>query len=350
MSNSLSDCCSPCSTVPPVNVPGSQGNPGSPGTPGADGGDAFAIVQAPGFTIPTVGNDVLAPVSSTAWMTVGETVIAGTGFGGPVTGPANFTVITINSATTVTLRALAYPGDAVNPASIAASALLAPSGLRGPTGAAGSVFPTTTAGDLIYNTDGVAGNAARLGIGAQGQSLFADPSTGVPASIIAWKGGVQTLTTNFFVASTGANTAETALLAYTVAANQLRNVGDSLEYEAVFSVESTANNATKLIKVYLGGLAGAVVAQYGIAAPAVQDGGKLIIQGRVCRVGPLAQYAWARISTTNAAGASTTFFTQLTGAQDLTTPLSFVCSGTNGSAFAGGISQTLLLINYRAGT
>jgi len=105
--STINDCCSPCPTVQTTSIPGAQGPAGAAGAAGADGTDAFAIVQAPGFVIPAVGNDVLAPLSNTAWMTVGEIVIAGTGFGGPVCGPANFQVISINSATTATIRALA---------------------------------------------------------------------------------------------------------------------------------------------------------------------------------------------------------------------------------------------------
>jgi len=353
MSNSLSDCCQPCSTVPPTQIVGAQGPAGAAGTSGSDGTDAFAIVQAPGFTIPAVGNDVLAPVSNTAWMTVGETVIAGTGFGGPVCGPANFTVISINSATTVTLRALAYPGDAVNPATIATSALLAPSGLRGPTGTAGSTFPTTTAGDVMYNTDGVAGNAARLGIGAQGQSLIADPSTGVPANIIAWKGVAQTLFTNFGTAATGAGVAETNLMSFTVPANTLRNTNDSLEWEIYLDVSSTASNATKLIKVYLGGLGGSVVGRYGPAATGavVQNGGQVVMRGRICRINNNSQKAYCATNTTDGTGppgAAVNYVEDFTPNQDLTTNLLFLVTGTNGTAFANGIIQQMLVLNYRA--
>jgi len=349
--STLNDCCSPCAVTPPTQIVGAQGPAGAAGAAGADGTDAFAIVQAPGFTVPTVGNDVLAPVSNTAWMAVGEVVIAGTGFGGPVTGPANFLVISINSSTTVTLRALAYTGDVVNPATIATSALLAPAGLRGPTGTAGSTFPTTTRGDIMVNTDGVAGNAARLGIGAQGQAPVAD--VGSPSLTLSYRGVAQTLFTNFGSVGTANHTTEDSLMSFSVPAHTLRNTDDSLEWEIYLDVNSTMSNATKLIKVYLGGLGGSVVGRYGPGAsgPIVQDGGFIVMKGRICRLTDNTQKAYSITHTTDASGppgVSSNYVEDFTPNQDLTTNLLFLVTGTNGTAVANGIIQQMLVLNYRA--
>ena len=98
------DACSPCCapTVPPVNVPGTSG------------ANAFSFTSgnvAGQFTVPSVGANVTVNVTSTAWMVVGQRVIIGQGLGGPSTGPANFQVVSIGSATAVTLQYLGYQGD-----------------------------------------------------------------------------------------------------------------------------------------------------------------------------------------------------------------------------------------------
>lgn len=351
--STLSDCCNPCATVTTTNIPGAQGPAGATGAAGADGIDSVSIVQAPGFTIPTVGNDVLIPVNSTAWMAVGQVVICSTGFGGPVTGPANFLIITLNTATSFTGRALAYPGDAVNPTAIAASAIVSASGKQGAAGTAGATFPTTTKGDTMFDdgTNAPLPSVVRKGIGAQGQAIIADPSNGTVALVLAYKGVAQTLFTNFGSAATGADTTEDNLMSFTVPLNTLRNTNDSLEWEAYFDVTSTASNATKLIKVYLGGTGGSVIGQYGPAAAIVQDGGKVVMRGRVLRVSNVSQKCFCEILTTDGTGppgASVTFVSTSTPNQDLTTNLLFVCTGKNGSAFANGIVQQSLVLNYRA--
>lgn len=345
MSNSLSDCCNPCSVTPPVNVPGTQGDPGPAGAAGSNGVDAFSIVQAPGFSIPTVGNDVLVPLNQTQWLAVGENVIASTGFGGPVTGPANFKVISINSATTATLRALVYPGDAVNPATIATGALLTPSGLQGPGGASVS-FPTTTKGDTMFDLGGGApSNVTRLAIGGQGQAIVADPNNATPALVLPYKGVTSTLFTTPTSAATINNTAETNMLSFSILANQLRNTGDIIEFETVFTVETTAHNATKEIKLYLGGLGGSVLIDTGAL---VQDGGGIIFRGSIMMVNGSSEFAFATSYSTNAAGASVTFNYVTLAGQLTNTPLQLLWTAKNGTAFTNGIVQLMGLVNYRA--
>jgi len=346
--STINDCCSPCSTVPPTQIVGAQGPQGAAGAAGSDGTDAFGIVQN-AFVIPTLGNDVPITLSTTQWMVVGETVIAGTGPGGPVCGPANFTVITVPTPTTATIRALVYPGDAVNPSQILAGSIVTPSGLRGPTGTAGSTFPTTTKGDLMYNTDGVAGNASRLGVGAQGQAPIAD--VGNPPITLSYKGVAQTLYTDFGSAATGNNMLETNLMSFSIPANTLRNTDDSLEWECYFDVHDTGHNATKLIKVYLGGLGGSVVAQYGPNAPIVQDGGFVVMKGRICRVNNVSQKCYAITLTTDGTGppgVSAMYVSDSTPNQTLSNALLFLVTGTNGSNDTGGITQQMLVLNYRA--
>jgi len=345
MSNSLSDCCNPCNTVPPVQIPGAQGPQGPAGAAGSDGTDAFSIVQSPGFTIPTVGNDVLVPVNQTQWMTTNAIVIASTGFGGPVTGPANFRIISINSATTVTLRALAYPGDAVNPATIATGALIAAAGLQGPTGTAGATFPTTTKGDTMFDDGANAPNphVIRLGIGQQGQSLYGDPSNGTPGNVISWKGSVWALNTTVITIATGADLTEDTLMTYSIPGNTLRNAGDSIEFDALFSVLGTGTVATKTIRIYFGG---SVIMQFGNAA---LDGGSLIFKGRIIRTTGASSIAYSSYQTTDSGGASTTKIAQSSPGETLSGAVLFKCTGQNGTnGVASGITQQALTVSYRA--
>ena len=88
--------------------------------PGSDGQSAFGIVLSPGFVVPAANNDVTVPISSTAWMVVGQIVVAA--------GPYNFEVRSIASSISVTLRWLDYSADAATGATIAAGAIITPSG------------------------------------------------------------------------------------------------------------------------------------------------------------------------------------------------------------------------------
>ena len=110
-------------------------------------------------------------------------------------------------------------------------------------------------------------------------------------------------------------------------------------------------NATKQIKVYLGGLGGSVVGRYGPAAAIVQDGGQVVMRGRICRINNNSQKCWMSLETTDGTGppgVSVTFVSDATPNQDLTTALLFLVTGKNGTAFAGGITQQMLILNYRA--
>jgi len=345
---SIQDCCTPgCATVPPVNVPGAQGPQGPAGADGSDGAPAYSIVTSL-FVIPAVGNDVLVNLDNTLWLTVGQTVIAGQHFGGPATGPANFTVITINSATTATLRALAYPGDAVNPASIAAGGQITASGQRGPTGAngtAGSTFPTTTKGDSMMDDGSTSPvpSVIRVPIGLQGQARVADPFNATPANVLPFVGVTRVLNTTIASAATGPDTTEDNLLSFVIPANALRNAGDSIEFEAVFDVLVTAVVATKTIKIKFGA---STVLQFGNAA---LNGGSIVMRGRIVRGSVNSQICWCEYITTDGAAAATVLLTRITAAEVLSGAVTLQCTGQNGTnAVAGGITQQALLVSVRA--
>ena len=115
----VSDCCQPCATVPPVNVPGAPGNDGAPGAPGTPGVNAFTIVTT-GFIIPALMNNVTVDVANTSWMTIGQVLV--------IQGPANFRVMSIPSTTSVVLQFLSNPGDLPSGSAIGANATVSASG------------------------------------------------------------------------------------------------------------------------------------------------------------------------------------------------------------------------------
>ncbi len=117
----LSDCCNPCPTVTPVNVPGS---PGKPGTNGNSGVNAFSIVDTAGFIVPAASASVSVPITDTgAWMVVGQPVFIQTaGF---------YQVASGVSAGSISLTNLGLAGNAIPGTAIAAGAQISPAGTAG---------------------------------------------------------------------------------------------------------------------------------------------------------------------------------------------------------------------------
>jgi len=198
-------------------------------------------------------------------------------------------------------------------------------------------------GDLVYNTDGVAGHSSRLGIGVQGQSLSADPFNGAPASVIAWKGAIQSLELDVSTKSTGADLTEDTLQSFSIVGNTLRTDADTIEWEALFNVVATGTVATKTIKVYFGAT---VVLQFGNAA---LDGGSVVMRGTIVRTGAATQICYATYVTTNSGGTSTTLASQTNASETLSGAVLFKCTGQNGTnAIANGIQQQILKLSRRA--
>lgn len=110
--------------VTPSGVRGAAGGIGSTGAP------AYTNTTS-GFTQPNVGNTVVVPVISTAWMISGETVFLGGGAG-------TYTVQSIGDATHVTLTNTGQPENAAPGTSIANGILVSPSGVRGTGGSNGA--------------------------------------------------------------------------------------------------------------------------------------------------------------------------------------------------------------------
>lgn len=101
---------------------GTPGAPGPPGAPGAAGVNAFTTTTA-NFVQPAAGANVNVSVVSTAWMVATQVVyVAGGGY---------YTVAAIIDGVTVTLKNLAYNGNAAPAAVIASPAGVSPGGLAG---------------------------------------------------------------------------------------------------------------------------------------------------------------------------------------------------------------------------
>lgn len=119
--NSL-NCCSPCSEVQPAQIPGLEGAPGLDGT---DGINAFTHTTAD-FVLPNGGDTVLVTVDSSAWMVIGQGLIAGIGVDGVGNGPAHFRVAGLPSSTSASLEFLNNAGDLLPGDTVGAGSTVAP--------------------------------------------------------------------------------------------------------------------------------------------------------------------------------------------------------------------------------
>lgn len=129
--------CVPCCTTPQVvNTPGSQGLPGSDGSNGLN---AFSTTTAD-FIVPAIGATVTVLVTSSLWMVVGQIVI--------FTGPDNFEVTAVPTATSVTVKFLGYPGDGNPGDTVSSGSKVSPAGILSALTAPLSVYASGTAYQL----------------------------------------------------------------------------------------------------------------------------------------------------------------------------------------------------------
>ena len=202
-----SDCCTPCATVPPVNVPGAPGNDGAPGANGTPGGNAYTVTITPippaNFVIPNVMGTVTAWVADTSWMVPGQIVI--------IQGPANFRVISVSSPNTAVLQFVANAGDLPPGSVIAVGAGVSPS-------AVGISAFTHTTSDFIIPAIGSTAN------------VFVINSEWVEAGVTVYINGDW-----FVVDSTPPNTTE-MVLRY---ANVTSNVHGGINYNVVSGSQIT---------------------------------------------------------------------------------------------------------------
>lgn len=135
---SVPTCCTPCTGVETVNIPGVKGDAGAAGLNGEDGISAFTYLTA-GFTMPAMqGGDstVTVNVANSTWMSAGMLLfVEGAGYMEVVSVPSTTSVTLDNkqNATTGTYAVNSAPGTVV-----AAGSKLVSAGLQGPAGVAGS--------------------------------------------------------------------------------------------------------------------------------------------------------------------------------------------------------------------
>lgn len=123
MASDTISCCTPCPTTQTVNVPGVEGPAGANGTNGTNGVNAFTTTTA-NFTVPLVGQNVTVSVLNSTWMTVGQIVV--------IAGPANFSVVSTPTPTSVTLTFKGFTGDVSPGTTVTAGASVSPGGQQGP--------------------------------------------------------------------------------------------------------------------------------------------------------------------------------------------------------------------------
>lgn len=131
-------CVPCCPTVQSVNVPGIQGADGADATNGVN---AFALYTGANTTVPAnPGDSATFAVDSSAWMVVGQIIIAAI----TATTWAHFQVTALPTTTSVTLEYLGYPGDVPGGTALLTGTKFGVAGMRG----GGSVYITSTAVNL----------------------------------------------------------------------------------------------------------------------------------------------------------------------------------------------------------
>lgn len=307
-----------------MNTPGA---PGAPGTPGTDGQSAYTVTTAD-FVVPVdTVTPVTVPVLSSLWMVIGQVLIAGQGEGTTLAnpGPATFKVNAIPSGSAVQLLWLQQVGDVAGGTTISSGAVVSPSAEQ-PT------LPLTTKGDVMVNNGST---DVRLGVGNQGQGLIADPGA---TDGVAYHGVAQTLVVNTTAVS-NSGTSATDLQTYSVPGNTLLNLGDSLEFEMVATLASNANQKT--IAVLFGAT---TMLTTGAVA---QNGGTVIIRGRIIRTGAATQrYFIERLFTSS--GTLTAVATGTgTAAETLSGAVTLKMVGTSDTA-SSDVTEVASVVKYRA--
>lgn len=192
MANTLpfqDQCCTPCDEIPIVNVPGIPGTDGADGSDGANGENAFTTVTY-GFKMPLAYNNVVVPVGSVAWASVGQTVFV------EVAG-----YMRVESKNAIDNEFVLYNhGYSVNAASgtdIPSGVQVSPAGVGGVAGALSGAAATDIKGTYpnlikiaLGNAKGslIAGNgtdSVAFGVGANNRVLHVD--TTIAATNLAWK-------------------------------------------------------------------------------------------------------------------------------------------------------------------
>jgi hypothetical protein len=166
-------CCSPCPTLPPVNVPGMEGPAGANGTNGTNGIDSFTFTTA-NFTIPAAdgATQVVVSVAVGTWMAAGQYVA----IPGLLAGAVG--IFQVVSSTSVTAT-LVYPTFTTNTHTgdvILSGAKVSPAGKEG-----GIVVPVSIANG---GTNATTKASAQTNLGV-GQNAIISTASGLTQAITA---------------------------------------------------------------------------------------------------------------------------------------------------------------------
>lgn len=166
MANGLpapTDCCQQCPDEPLIeNIPGPAGEDGADGAAGAAGANAFTTLSA-SFVQPAVSSTVVASVTDSTFLVVGQNVFVETG---------GYYKVTAKAAGQATLENLGYADNAPPTTVIPNGSQVSPSGPKGQDG-------TSASGDMLSanNLNDVANIAAsrnNLGLGTMAVETAAD--------------------------------------------------------------------------------------------------------------------------------------------------------------------------------
>jgi hypothetical protein len=270
-------------------------------------------------------------------MAVKQVLIIGQGPGVVLTnaGPGTFVITAIPSPNSVTVTWLNVTGDAAANSPISAGAIVSVEGRPG----VAAAFPTTTKGDIIVD-DGASSPSAhvvRLAVGNNGRAPIA--SSAATAGLV-YAGVSQTRNVNTTAVGNGADVTEDDLMTFSVIGNTLINNGDSIEFETVFDCAANADNKT--IKIKFGAT---TILTLG---PVAQNGGSVMIKGRIIRTGAATQRCYAWMQNTNGAGTSATSTADVTAAETLSGAVTLKATGQASIANANDILQQVMVVNYRA--
>jgi hypothetical protein len=148
--STLSDCCTPCPSVPAVNVPGTSGQ------------NAFTTTTT-ATTLPAQNSTVIVAVANCQWMAVGQIIFISDG-----TNLGTFQVASapVSPFTSVSLKFLEYTGDSAPAVIIASGAVVTPGGIQ-----AAITYPTTVANG---GTGAATASTARSNLGAAASGTNSD--------------------------------------------------------------------------------------------------------------------------------------------------------------------------------
>ena len=204
----VADCCSPCSGVATVEVPGPTGAAGSNGTNGTNGVNAFTTLTAQ-FLMPAEGATVVASVANSTWAVINQLVYVQNAGWMRVTAKPSSTQLTLrNEEATATSE---YTENVAPTTPIANGSQISPGGLQGPAGTDGASGAPDSASYWTRTAEGgLSGETAINGL-ADGVLQHA---AGTPSKALLCS-AIEALAANGLITRTAAATASARTIAGT---------------------------------------------------------------------------------------------------------------------------------------